>query len=146
MDSTPVSILLIDANKHGLRAHKRLLEESGYTVVTASSGKSGLRKCAAGDFNLVVTDYCMPGIQGSEIIAKIREQNEQTPIVILSGHVGRLGLTKDNVGADLVLAKGPNEERDLTRAVRRLMRSPAKKKPASEKDAKPKTRRRGAGA
>jgi CheY-like chemotaxis protein len=146
MDSTPLRILLVDDNKHGLRARKTLLEESGYSIVTASSGKSGLTKFAQGEFDLVVTDYCMPGVQGSEVIAKVHELNAKTPIIVLSGHVARLGLTKDDVGADLVVAKGPNEARDLTRAVQRLTRGPAKKKPVSEKGQTQKARRHGAGS
>jgi CheY-like chemotaxis protein len=135
MDSTLLRILLVDDNNHGLRARKTLLEDAGYSVVTASSGKAGLTKFEQGEFDLVVTDYCMPGVQGSEVITKI---------VVLSGHVARLGLTKEDIGADLVVAKGPNEDRDLPRAVQRLTRGPLKKKPASQKSLTPKTRRRGA--
>jgi CheY-like chemotaxis protein len=145
MDSTLLRILLIDDNKHGLRARKTLLEDAGYSVVTASTGKSGLSKVGREECDLVVTDYCMPGIQGSEVIAKIRELNPKIPIVVLSGHVARLGLTKEDIGADLVVAKGPHEDRDLPRAIQRLTRPPSKKKPASEKGSGPESRRRGAG-
>lgn len=145
MESTPLRILLVDDNKHGLRARKTLLEDAGYSVVTASSGKAGLTKFEQAEFDLVVTDYCMPDVPGSEVIAKIRELNPKTPIVVLSGHVARLGLTKEDIGADLVVAKGPNEDRDLPRAIQRLTRGPLKKKPASQKSLIPKTRRRGSG-
>lgn len=146
MDSTLLRILLVDDNKHGLRARKTLLEGAGYSVATASSGKAGLTKFEQAEFDLVVTDYCTPGVQGSEVIAKIRELNPRIPIVVLSGHVARLGLTKEDVGANVVIAKGPNEDRDLPRAIQRLTRGPLKKKPASEKSPAPKARGHGAGA
>ena len=141
----PLRILLIDDHKYGLRARKTLLKELGYEIVTAACGEAGLTQFEQGGFDLVVTDYCMPHLQGPELIAKIRELNGKVPIVVLSGYVAKLGLTKDNVGADLVVAKGPNEHRDLARAVVRLTQ-PAPKKPRSERGRNPKARRQSAGA
>jgi len=155
MDSNSLRILLIDDNPHGLRARKALLAKLGYSVSTASCGKAGLAKLeqegvkqkglAPEGFDLVVTDYRMPDLQGTELIAGIRDLDETVPILVLSGYVAKLGLTKEDIGVDLVVAKGPNEHRDLARAVVRLTQ-PAPKKPRSEKGRAPTTRRRAAGA
>jgi len=49
-------------------------------------------------------------IFGQQLIQKIRQQNPQIPIVILSGYVEILGLTEESTGADIVLAKGPHRK------------------------------------
>ncbi len=92
-------------------------------------------------FDVVVTDYRMPDLNGSEVIAQIRSLNKEVPIVMLSGYVEKIGLTEEQIGADIVLAKGPEEDRDLMRAVGRLV----KKKPQSEQPRTRKARRRRAG-
>ena len=141
MKQTPPRILLIDDNKHGLWAHRTLLEQQGYEVAIASCGQDGLAQFAKQSYDVVVTDYRMPDLNGSEVIAQIRSLNKEVPIVMLSGYVEKIGLTEEQIGADIVLAKGPDEDRDLMRAVRRLV----KKKPQSEQPSTQKVRRRGTG-
>ena len=100
----------------------------GYQIDTACCGEEGLSEFDKAAFDLVVTDYRMPDLQGSEVIKRIRLRDPSVPIVILSGYVEKLGLTKDQIGADMVLSKGPNEDRDLARSIARLV----KKKPNAE--------------
>jgi CheY-like chemotaxis protein len=139
-DSTPLRILLIDDNKHGLDARRVLLEDLGYQIDTACCGEEGLTEFEKAAFDLVVTDYRMPDLHGSEVIKRIRTLNASVPIVMLSGYVEKLGLTKEQIGADMVLAKGPNEDRDLARSIARLV----KKKPSSESGGRRTRKARGA--
>ena len=141
MKRTPPCILLIDDNEHGLLARQTLLRQQGYEVAIASSGGDGLAQFSKQSFDVVVTDYRMPDLNGSEVIAQIRSPNKEVPIVMLSGYVEKIGLTEEQIGADIVLAKGPEEDRDLMRAVGRLV----KKKPQSEQARARKARRRRAG-
>ena len=122
-------ILLIDVNRHGLRARRTVLEELGYEVETASTGKQGLGKFAEKEFDLVVTDYRMPDLKGPQVVHRLRKRSERVPIVILSGYTEKLGLSKESTGTDAVLAKGPGEESDLTRMIGKLL----KKKPGSQR-------------
>lgn len=115
-------ILLIDDNRHGLPARRCALQEAGYEVETAGGGDAGLRKFFDGQFDAVVTDYRMPEVNGSEVLRAVRQHNGGIPVVILSGQTKKLGLTEQSTGADAVLAKGPAEERDLIRAIDRLVR------------------------
>ena len=64
-----LTILLIDHNRQGLMARKSILEEQGYSVTTASAGEDGLQQFSAGNFDLVVTEYKMPRINGADVIA-----------------------------------------------------------------------------
>lgn len=134
-------ILLIDDNKLGLAARKAVLEELGYRVVTATSGPEALERCTEDNFELVVTDYKMPRMNGAEFIREFRLQNQNIPIILLSGYADTLGLDEKNTGADVVIQKSANEVSVMVRAVRRLLRKePRKKPPASH--APPKARRK----
>jgi len=122
MFSNAPRVLLIDDNRHGLPARRCALQEAGYEVETAGGGNAGLELFFDRQFDAVVTDYRMPEVNGSEVLRAVREHNGRIPVVILSGQTKKLGLTEQSTGADAVLAKGPAEERDLIRALDRLVR------------------------
>ena len=137
-------ILLVDDNKSGLAARKSVLEELGYRVATASGADDGLECFSNSEFDLVVTDYRMPKMDGVEFIRKIRTIHPEIPIIMLSGYVEAAGLTESNTGADLVILKSANEVTHLVRSVSRLLRrKPARKPPVSHKSP-PKVKRAGA--
>lgn len=133
-------ILLIDDNQHGQAARRIILEGLGYEVRTANCGRAGLRVFAESakkaPFGLVVTDYRMPDIRGDEVVARLRLINPDVPLVMLSGYVRLLALTRESTGADIVLAKGPREQFELADTVQRLVPisgSVRPKPPASER-------------
>ena len=110
-------------------ARKSVLEEQGYSITTAACGEDGIEQFGNTQFDLVVTDYKMPKMNGAEVIARIQSQRPGTPVVLISGMVDALGLTEQNTGADVVLAKSSNEVSHLIRAVNRLLRAKTPKKP-----------------
>jgi CheY-like chemotaxis protein len=120
MRAQSLRILLIDDNRHGLVARRSVLEEQGYQVTTASNGEDGYERFKEEPFDLVVTDYRMPGMTGQQVIRKIRQEKAKTPIVLLSGYVEAMGLDEQSTGADIVLSKGPGEVQALLRAIARL--------------------------
>jgi CheY-like chemotaxis protein len=123
-------VLLVDDNCDGLLVRRALLEELGFTVEVAHNGEEGFALFQASNFDVIVTDYRMPRMNGVELIARIRQINPNARIVLLSGFVEPLGLTEENTGADAVIAKSANEPGHLTRAVKRLLNA-GKRKPAS---------------
>ena len=124
-----LKILLIDDNRQGLQARKTVLEEQGYATTIAGSGEDGIELFVNDSFDLVVTDYKMPRMNGAEVIAQIQSHRPGTPTVLISGMVEALGLNEQNTGADVVLAKSNNEVAHLIRAVNRLLRVKIPKKP-----------------
>ncbi|MEW6733245.1 MAG: response regulator [Acidobacteriota bacterium] len=54
------------------------------TLVEAFDGKDGFEKFQAGNFDLVLTDIKMPNMDGLELIGKLREVNQNVPIIIIS--------------------------------------------------------------
>jgi CheY-like chemotaxis protein len=130
---TPARILLVDDNTHGLSARKCVLEELGHKISTASSGAEALEAFHRHKFDLVVTDYKMPRMNGIELIAQLREQAPDLPIILISGFVDALGLSESNTSADVVIQKSANEVSHLVRSVGRLLRrTPARKTPGSQ--------------
>lgn len=127
----PARILLVDDNAHGLSARKSVLEELGAAITTASSASDAMECLAAQSFDLVVTDYKMPRMNGVELIARLRKLSPATPIVLISGFVDSLGLNEHSTGADVVIQKSNNEVSHLVRAVSRLLRK--RKPPQSQK-------------
>ncbi len=142
--SVAVRILLVDDNKMGLAARRSVLEELGYGIVTATGGPEALELFSGSRFDLVVTDYKMPRMNGVELIERMRELTPGLPVILLSGYVEALGLDERNTGADVVIPKSANEVTHLVRSVGRLLRrKPASaRKPAASERAAPKTRRK----
>jgi CheY-like chemotaxis protein len=124
-------ILLVDDNRGGLAARRAVLEELGHRITTATGGEEALEQFSKAEFDLVITDYRMGKMTGVELITKLRGMEPAVPIIVLSGFVGALGLTESTTGADLVLAKSANEVTHLIRAVTRLLRPKATKKPVT---------------
>lgn len=124
------SILLVDDNANGLKARKTVLEELGYKIVTAAHGKDALEQFKLRDFDLVVTDYKMPYMDGLELIASLRKREPDLPIVLISGFVDSLGLNEQNTNANAVIQKNAHEVSHLVRAVARLTRAKAPSKPS----------------
>jgi CheY-like chemotaxis protein len=129
------NVLLVDDNQDGLLVRRSVLEELGYGVSVARNGEDGLKLFESANFDVVVTDYRMPRMNGAELIQRIRKLNPNARIILLSGFVEPLGLTEENTGADVVIAKSSNEPAHLTRWVKRLLNRATRKPPASQKSA-----------
>jgi CheY-like chemotaxis protein len=125
------SILLVDDNKLGLSARRSVLEELGHRIATASNGIDALEQFRNRRFDLVVTDYKMPRMDGMELIEELRRLAPDLPVILISGFVDSLGLNEESTGADVVIQKSANEVSHLVRAVARLLRKKPVKKPAA---------------
>ena len=125
-------ILVVDDNANGLAARRSVLEELGHRIATACCGVDALALFEEQKFDLVVTDYKMPRMDGLELIAKIRAVRPELPIILISGFADTLGLDEESTGADAVIQKSANEVSHLMRAVNRLLRKRvASRKPAA---------------
>lgn len=121
------NILLVDDNKMGLSARKIVLEELGYRIVPFSNPLQALEQFVVQKFDLVITDYRMPNMDGIELISHVRATQPLIPVVLISGFVDTLGLDERSTGADAVIQKSNHEVANLIRAVQRLLN---RKKPA----------------
>ncbi|MHC4402734.1 MAG: response regulator [Planctomycetota bacterium] len=94
MDSKSEHILVVDDH----RVHRRVvsfnLEKAGYRVTTAEDAAEALELAEQEQFDLVVTDYYMPGQTGAELAAALRETEDyaETPIILLTAKATELNL------------------------------------------------------
>jgi CheY-like chemotaxis protein len=139
--ASPAHILLVDDNRMGLSARRIVLEELGYRVDPYSSPSEALAQFHNQSFDLVITDYRMPGMSGVELIAGIRGCNPATPIILISGFADTLGLDEVTTGADVVIQKSNHEVAHLVRSVQRLLNRKVARKPAAAQKAALKVRR-----
>lgn len=109
-------ILVIDDEKAILEMLHRALSKFGLNSQTAISGEKGIEKFDQGDFDAVITDILMPGIDGIGVLRHIRSSSRpETPVIGISGTPWLL----KNEDFDLILDK-PFSLKDLIGAVKAL--------------------------
>ena len=80
------SVLVIDDEKSIRDSLKMILEYERYEVVFAENGEQGLTKISTGAFDVVLLDVKMSGMDGLEVLQKIRERSSNLPVIMISGH------------------------------------------------------------
>jgi CheY-like chemotaxis protein len=112
------TILCVDDNEQSLSIRKVMLETRGYRVVTCTNSEDALKVFDRGGIDLVLSDLVMPGVDGAELIARIKKQSPQTPAILFSGTVK--GYERDTV-ADIFLPKGMYAPAELLERIRVLL-------------------------
>jgi two-component system alkaline phosphatase synthesis response regulator PhoP len=111
-----ISILLVEDEENLQEALKLNLELEGYEITSAYDGKEALQAVKNEHFDLMILDVMLPELDGISVIERIRLQNNDIPILILSAKNSSadrvLGLKK---GADDYLTKPFNLEELLLR-------------------------------
>jgi len=79
-------VLLIDDERPLLEMLDISLRSDGYTVFTAENGAAGLEIFQREKPPLVVTDIKMPGMNGLELLRKIRESGQEAEVIVITGH------------------------------------------------------------
>jgi CheY-like chemotaxis protein len=133
-------VLLVDDVPQGTVARKSVLVSLGYEVETALDGRQALDLIAIHSFDVMVTDYKMPGMDGIELIRRAKQSNPSMKIVLLSGLADTYGFTEETSGADAVMAKSGTELSQLTRTIKKLLARKTLRKPVGSEvasEAKP---------
>ena len=90
------------------------LEDAGYQVATAKDGEAGIRLTEEILPQIIITDIRMPGMNGIEVLRKIKEINRDTDIIMLSAHGDSDTIRGTlNMGANYFLGKPIEIERLL---------------------------------
>ncbi len=79
-------ILVIDDERSIRNTLKDILEYEKYQVDLAETGTVGLEKVKTGEYDVVLCDIKMPGMDGIEVLEKLGEQGFDVPVVMISGH------------------------------------------------------------
>ena len=76
-------ILIVEDEEAIADLEKDYLELSGFEVEVANDGETGLARALEGDYNLLILDLMLPGVDGFEICRKVRDE-KNTPIIMVS--------------------------------------------------------------
>ena len=79
-------LLLIDDEESILRVLSLSLKSDGHTVTTAQNGEEGLRLFQEESPDIVLTDLKMPGMDGLEVLKKVKEHNPDAEVIVITGH------------------------------------------------------------
>jgi two-component system nitrate/nitrite response regulator NarL len=80
------SILLVDDHRIFLEGLKNLIQEPFEVKDTANSGKEALELIKSSEFDVMITDYEMPGINGLELVKATRVAQPEIKVIVLSQH------------------------------------------------------------
>lgn len=112
-------ILLVDDEVNVLSALTRALFDEPYEVTCAKSGEEALELIAATPFKLVISDERMNGMQGSELLAILKERYPHTLRILLTGHATLEAAMKAvNQGEIYRFFTKPWDDTDLKFAIR----------------------------
>ena len=90
------AILFVDDHEVLARLSCEILEMQGYRAVSAYSAQDALQKFDKDEFDILVTDFRMEGMNGLELARKVHEKSPQTPVIIVTGY-GPIADNKDGV-------------------------------------------------
>lgn len=81
-----MKIMVVDDEKNILRLYQMELEDEGYTVVTANSGKEALEVFDRENPDLVTLDILMPEMDGIQVLRHLKEKNPNVPVIMLTAY------------------------------------------------------------
>jgi two-component system, OmpR family, response regulator len=111
-------ILVVDDEPMVCEAVKMMLKFDGHEVVTAGNGKEALAAFELDRFDLVITDYTMPGMKGDELALALKARVPGQPVVMLTAHAEMLKTSAVPLtGVDQLVSK-PFHFDDLRQAIK----------------------------
>ena len=123
-------ILVVEDERLLVAALKRGLEAAGYTVDVATDGRDGLWRARQQSYDAVVLDIMLPGMNGYQVCATLRDESIWTPILMLTAKDGEYDEAEAlDTGADDFLSK-PFSYVVLLAHLRALLRRGARQRPA----------------
>ena len=118
------SILLVEDEEHLHEALKLNLEMEGYEVDSAFDGGDALKKIESAHYDLLILDIMLPSLDGFSITERMRLNNNQTPILILSAKNTSANRVQGlKLGADDYLTKPFNLEELLLRVAKLIQKN-----------------------
>ena len=120
-------VLLIEDDVTIARLLKEGLEDESYAVDVANDGSEGYRTAVADDYDVIILDVMLPGMNGYEVCRSLRNDGNKTPILMLTARDTERDIVEGlDTGADDYLAK-PFSFDVLLARIRALLRRPNEK-------------------
>ncbi|MEC7727833.1 MAG: ATPase, T2SS/T4P/T4SS family [Pseudomonadota bacterium] len=116
----PYRLLLVDDEPNILASLRRVFQRENYELLFARSGEEALRIMEKQPAELIMTDFMMPGMNGSELLREVRERWPQTIRIMLTGHANTdavMGSIKDGAVYRFILKPWNDDDIRLTIAL-----------------------------
>lgn len=81
-----MKIMVVDDEKNILKLYKAELEDEGYTVVTANSGREALDMYEQEEPDIITLDIMMPEMDGIQVLRQIKQKAPEIPIIMLTAY------------------------------------------------------------
>ncbi|MGD6932733.1 MAG: response regulator [Candidatus Bathyarchaeia archaeon] len=106
MSENKKTILVVDDDKSILRTFTRILQKSGYEIDVAETGKEAIEKADSHRYDLALVDIRLPDMDGTELLAKLKVQLQNTVKIMITGFPSlETGVKALDEGADAYLVK-----------------------------------------
>jgi DNA-binding response OmpR family regulator len=116
-----LEILVVDDEALVGETIKLLLDHEEHKVCHVESGEAALAELAQRKFDLVITDFLMPGMQGDELVASIRQLAPAQPIIMVTAFINEFKVFGQSAGKpDAILLK-PFSLTELRDAINRVL-------------------------
>jgi two-component system, NarL family, sensor histidine kinase EvgS len=102
---TDGSILVVDDNKVCRIVVSKMLSHLGYEVSSADSGENGFSIFLKKKFDIVLSDYEMPGMDGVALACSVKKSSPRTRVVIMTGAGKETVFSRNSTAVDEVISK-----------------------------------------
>ena len=117
------TILVVDDDKSILRTFTRILQKNGYKIDTAETGKEAIEKADTQQYDLALVDIRLPDMDGTELLAKIKPQLQNTIKIMITGFPSiESGVKALDEGADAYLVK-PVKPEELLMLIKQKLKN-----------------------
>ncbi len=125
-------VLIVDDEQSIVTLLQYNIEKSGFQTEVAYDGTEGLQKASTGEFDLIVLDLMLPGLEGTEVCKALRQKQIDTPILMLTAKDDEfdkvLGL---ELGADDYLTK-PFSPKEVVARIKAILRRTKQRETATD--------------
>lgn len=122
-------ILIIEDDNFLLEMLAKTSIAEGLDIEIAVNGEEGLEKIESGKFDLILLDLVLPKMHGFEVLTKLKEDNNPTPVIVLSNLFDQESIDKATaLGAKDYIIKAQSIPKDIVQKVKTFLKNSNKEK------------------
>ena len=116
-------ILIVDDSGFARRTLRKILEGQGFTVEEAADGNQALEKYAASKPDVVFLDIIMDGMEGLEVLSKLRKMDDKAKVVMATADTQKATREEAMKGGASAFVKKPFDPEEVLKVVPKVMQT-----------------------